>query len=412
MRSIGMTYRVIPAGNMARRLIAAVVVTACGATPTQVIEPGTPQLAVQTATEGGLRVIAFDAHDAMGAVLHMRDGMPSMTLALPGGDWLVGFDGHVAARVSHDGRIRWSREIAIEKAIAAGNDLVVATSFADTVMSIIGLHGDGSIAWRAEGGSITSQTRLVRTPGATIVVHANGELAVDDAGVVLWRIDRRGDHNSWALGAYVEGAGLVIVNAASASPETAFLPRPRMPMVAHLVDPRTGMERARAELAPDADAWALADIAVVGKRVVVHAADEIGTATPGGFVYKFVVFSVGRDSIAVADAVVAPKSVEELERVPRIARDEAIFLSGREITLVDPATHRVRSAPLIRVPSGSSVQIFGLHRVGDSFSFLGDLSGTLVIGDQRLHADVRMEQSMAGPMVFASLWFCGAFSPR
>lgn len=94
------------------------------------------------------------------------------------------------------------------------------------------------------------------------------QLAVDDSGVVLWRIDRRGDHNSWTKGAYVEGAGVVIVTAASAAPETAFLPRPRRPMVAHLVDPHTGRERARAELAPDADAWALADIAVVGKRVV------------------------------------------------------------------------------------------------------------------------------------------------
>ncbi len=380
------------------------VVTACGATP--VSGPGASRLAVQTATEGGLRVIAFDAHAARGAMLALREGMPTLALALPGGDWLVELDGRVAARLSDDGTIRWSREIAIENAIAAGTDLIVATSFAGNALSILGLRGDGSIAWRADGGTITTQARLVRTPGATVVAFAAGEFAVDDSGAVLWRSDRRGDRISWTLGAYVEGAGLVIVNAAAASPETAFLPRPRMPLVAHLVEPRTGKERARAELAPDADAWAIDDVAVVGKRVVVNAADDAATPA-GGFVSKFVVFSVGRDSIAVADAFVAPKPIADLERVPRITPDEAIFLSGGELTLVDPATHRVRRAPVIR-----GAQIFGHQRAGDSFELLGDFGGTLAIGDQRLHADVRRVQSMAGPMVFASLWFCGAFSPR
>ncbi len=79
-------------------MIAAVVVTACSATG-----PTAARLAVQT-TAAELRVIAFDAHAAIGA-MSVRDGMPKM----PVGDWLVGFAGRVTARLSPDVTLRWSR---------------------------------------------------------------------------------------------------------------------------------------------------------------------------------------------------------------------------------------------------------------------------------------------------------------
>ncbi len=46
------------------------------------------------------------------------------------------------------------------------------------------------------------------------------------------------------------------------------------------------------------------------------------------------------------------------------------------------------------------------------FTVLGDLSGTLEIGDQRVHADVRQVRDVDGRMAFAPLWFFGAFAPR
>jgi hypothetical protein len=108
------------------------------------------------------------------------------------------------------------------------------------------------------------------------------------------------------------------------------------------------------------------------------------------------------------------------ERVAPIGRGEAIFASSGElhepapleITLVDPTTRRVRRAPVMRRSAGAFVQVWGRHRAGDGFTFIGDLGGTLSLGDQRLHADVRYVQTMDGNMAFAPLWFCGALEPR
>ena len=133
---------------------------------------------------------------------------------------VVGFDGHIIARLSPDGTLRWNREMAIDQAVVAGDGLVVAANVADDAVSVVGVRGDGSVAWRVDGGSVTTRPRLVRTPAATIVAHGGGELAVDDSGVVLWRIDRRGERSSSALAAYVVGAGVVVVHSASAAPET------------------------------------------------------------------------------------------------------------------------------------------------------------------------------------------------
>jgi hypothetical protein len=406
-----MIHARIPAGL----LIAAV--TACGATPALVDGPGASRFAVQRATEGRLRVIAFDSHDATHAMLRVQIGMPTMSLPLPGGDWLVAFDGQIAARLSPDGAVHWSRELAIDRAIVAGPDLIVARSIVgsrpDQVLSIVGLHGDGSVAWRMNAGSlpVTNASGLIRTPGATIVTFQGGELAVDDSGVGLWKIEAPGDRYASDVAAYVAGAGLVVVRAAPAAAEPAVSPRPRMPMIAQLIDPRTGKELARAELEPDADAWALADVAVVGNRLVVRAADSY--AIPGaGSVLKFVVFSVGRGSIAVADAFVQPTSIEELGRLAPIGRDEAIFLehsrASLEIMLVDVATHRVRRMPVLR----ADVQVYDHRRAGDSFTLLGDLSGTATIGARHVHADVRQVMGMDGTTGFAPLWFLGAFTAR
>jgi hypothetical protein len=66
---------------------------------------------------------------------------------------------------------------------------------------------------------------------------------------------------------------------------------------------------------------------------------------------------------------------------------------------------------VIRETKGASVQILS-YRTGNSFGFIGDLSGKLAIGAQCLHADVRLEMDMTDKMVFAPMWLFGAFAPR
>ena len=57
----------------------------------------------------------------------------------------------------------------------------------------------------------------------------------------------------------LEGVGVVIIQAAPAAPMTAFLERPRMPMIVRVIDPGTGKDRARTALMPRGDAWSLAE---------------------------------------------------------------------------------------------------------------------------------------------------------
>lgn len=61
--------------------------------------------------------------------------------------------------------------------------------------------------------------------------------------------------------------------------------------------------------------------------------------------------------------------------------------------------------------SDGYVQLWRRDRAGDAFTFIGDLSGTLEVGDRRIRANVRMQRDMTGRMTFAPLWFVGVFSP-
>lgn len=377
-----------------------------------------PHLAVQSARVGSVRVVAFGAQDAVDSIVSVLEGTPTMALALSDGDWLVELDHHALARISSGGAIRWTRELAIDQAIEAAPDLIVARSYNEEGPSLVGLRADGAIAWRLDEDSILaspirladgrmqgSPAKLVRVPGATVAVSSIGELAVDDSGARLWRRERD-DKSSAALAMYVDGIGVAIVSAA-----------PRAPMVLRVVDAATGRERSHAQLVPNGGAWSLEDVAAARRSVVVHALDD-GSS-------KYLVFDTTPDALTFAATIIEDDSVEELPALPSIAASDAIFgghsvtgipsLFG--ITLVDTVRRRVRRVPVLRLTT-SSVRIRRSDRMRDTFTVVGDFQGTLHAGRRtvRTVSDLRAERGDMHPRYGAarlsSLCLLAVFRPR
>ncbi|HEY4176671.1 MAG TPA: hypothetical protein VGM90_07565 [Kofleriaceae bacterium] len=428
----------------------AVGATACAATPA--LGPGVTRLAVQSASANGLDVLAFDENAMIAAIPSIQEAHPTAAALFPNGDWFISLNGHTALRLTPDGIVRWSREVPTYDAVVASDDLVVVTNIIPTgagrdLLELSALRGDGSPAWHASGGGVTSGLRLVRAPGATLVIHADGESAISDTGAVLWT------HENAALAqdigaTYVEGAGLVVVRRPHI-PDGATS-KPVSPTLIQLLDPVTGAELAHTELVvnttrehslgrvdklvvgPDyehrvvaTDAWTLVDVAVSGNRVVLATrltddAVVLGARIEGSSaVETFHVVTVHRDALAIGDTFVGITD-EQAQRViggaakqARSPQDEVVLpridyaATPIGLEVVDLATHRVRHTSVV---SASGVHL-GFHRRSEhALAFVGYLDGMLAVGPMHLTADVRQIRGMDGNSHPAALQLVGSVS--
>ena len=404
---------------MLARLAIVAALSACGGAHITSATAG--RLEAQYATDGELRVVAFDCRDVVTSLLATSSGRIMMALALPDGDWLVRFD-RTVARLSADGTVvRWSRELAIATAVVAGPDLVVALGSDDTA---IGIRGDGSLAWRSSLPAIRGAARLLRAGRLTAIVGDDGKLVLDDSGAVRWQHSAR---SGFALADYVDGIGIVIVSGAHTSLEYSETPR-REPLIARVLDPATGQTRARVELAADGDSLSAGQLARAGKRLVVRASDvraiRVGDSLTATVVHKLVVLALDVGRIAVADVFSEPASVEALDRLPRPGPDEAVFItrgeSGNPLNaeLVDLATHRARRAPLLRPAirePGEEVahaRVLTIAGTAEAFTWFGELAGTLVVGQRRVHGHVEWQEGGEGQRMFTPSPFIGRITTR
>ncbi len=393
------------------RVLLPILLAACGSTAA-ITGPGASRLEAQAATARGLRIVVLDARDVVGALLVVHESFVTSAVALPGGDWLIGWH-NALARLSPDGRIvRWTRELEIRAAIAAG-DLVVATD----ASGVLGLHGDGSIAWKVAAPT-AEFGQLLRVGGITVIAGDAGELAVDDAGKVLWTHEDRRDY---ALAEEV-GTGVLVVTSAHTSLEYSAAPR-REPMIARVLDPRTGGERARLAVVPEGDSFALSALARAGRHVVVRAHDV--RALQGGSAEshaEVVVLAVAPDALSLADTFAEP-APEPLAQLPTPGRDEAVFVTRSSseplaVDLIDVATRRTRHSallhPLRSTPSGEGayMRVLAVTRSADQFTFSGQMAGAIEIGGRMIRAEAQCVDGGEGQRSCTPDPFIGSLAVR
>ncbi len=401
-----------------RTWIAIAALAGCGGAA---VTAGGARLETQHASADTLHIVAFDAHDVVASVLPAGTAFATMALALPDGDWLVGF-GRVLLRLSPDGQaVRWTRELAIRGAIAVSDDLVIAIRYdADHDGAIIGLRGDGSVAWQTPADAIArARLELVRAAGLTVIVGDAGELAVDDAGTVRWARDDRRDRT---LTESIDGVGVVVVTSAHTSLEVADTPR-RQPLIARVLDPLTGAQRAVVAVAPDGDSYSPGQLARAGNRLVVRAHDvravRAGSSMTADVHRKLIVLTATAGAIAVSDVFDDPVPVETLAALPDLGREDALFVGGfagggpLDAEIIDLASHRARSAPLIRQLDRASAdgaaytQVLHVVRTGDRITFVGRFAGAFAVGHDHVRADVHWSEGSEGQRTYTASPFIG-----
>jgi hypothetical protein len=283
-------------------------------------------------------------------------------------------------RISHDGEhVRWAFAGRFFDAITVGDDVIgVGTIGKQRVAFRIG--GDGRVRWQTTSDVIAKfgSGLVVRVGATTVIANGNGEVAIDDAGRVIWQHAR--DPTEAVAMAVVPG-GIAIATMGS----------PAWTCVVRLLDPATGGERATAEV-PGTNNVNL-DVVALGERIVVRVQDVVTKLTVLDARTAAVLDRFDEPMVAVTDDARPKLGATEVAYVERYASGQQ---GTHELALriVDIATHRARRISLfeLRVSTGtgmnSTAQLKWAGRTSSALVFAGLLDGELGVGGDTLRGPV------------------------
>lgn len=262
----------------------------------------------------------------------------------------------------------------------------------------------GDIAWTAVSDPITRgpNAQLARIGTQTVAASSYGETGIDDAGHVLWTTRHQEPQDGSLMVALVrEGAVLVATTAARPARAT---PSVHQPLTLRVLDAATGQERGRAELRPEGDYFAVAELAraadgrfglhVADMRIqetVGETADHQKALTVSQFATSRLVVIDASDVAHLTTRVIAMPEAIAAPLDAKLAPSEVAYLdryaTGTEtldLRIIDLTSGRARRSVVLRpthvdVGEGVSsfVQVTQLTTEGDRLTFAGVFAGTV-----------------------------------